>query len=101
MPSMASLFAVMLNRGRAYQTDRPLEDQAEWAVHAKFMDALVNDGLVVLGGPLEGTNEVLLIFRAGSPDEIRQRLAPDPWHRTGLLEIARIIPWTLRLGKLP
>jgi uncharacterized protein YciI len=65
------------------------------------MDALVDDGMVVLGGPLEGTNEVLLIFRADSPDEIRQRLAPDPWHRMGLLEIARIMPWTLRLGRLP
>jgi len=98
---MHQLFAVMLARGAAYQAGRRLEDQADWEAHAEFMDALVDKGVVLLGGPLEGTNEVLLIFRAGSPDDIRQRLAPDPWHRAGLLEIARIMPWTLRLGKLP
>jgi len=98
---MQQLFAVMLNRGPAYKTGMRLEDQVEWEAHAKFMDALVDEGLVALGGPLEGTNEVLLIFHAHSPDEIRQRLAPDPWHRLGLLEISRIMPWTLRLGRLP
>ena len=95
------LFAVILVHGAAYQNGQPLEKQVEWDAHASFMDALVDEGLVRLGGPLEGTNEVLLIFRAESPDEIRQRLSPDPWHRMGLLEISRILPWTLRLGKLP
>jgi uncharacterized protein YciI len=97
---MGQLFAVILNRGPAYEMGRRLEDQVQWDAHAKFMDALVNEGLVVLGGPLEGTNEVLLILRAESPDQIRQRLAPDPWHRMNLLAIARIMPWTLRLGTL-
>ncbi len=98
---MANLFAVMLNRGAAYHHGQPLESQPEWDAHAKFMDAMVAEGLVKLGGPLEGTNEVLLIFRAESEDEIRRRLAPDPWHRMGLLQISRTMPWTLRLGKLP
>src|SRR5271166_3071805 len=101
MPIMAQLFAVMLNHGAAYQHGQPLESQIEWDAHAKFMEALVEEGLVKLGGPLDGTSEVLLIFRAESEDEIRQRLAPDPWHRMGLLQISRIMPWTLRLGKLP
>ena len=98
---MRQLFAVILNRGPAYQHGQPLESQVDWHAHAKFMDALVDDGLVRLGGPLEGTNEVLLIFRAESEEEIRQRLEPDPWHRMGLLQISRILPWTVRLGKLP
>jgi uncharacterized protein YciI len=98
---MQQLFAVILNHGPAYKTGARLEDQVEWDAHAKFMDALVQEGLVKLGGPLEGTKEVLLIFRAESQGKIRQRLEPDPWHRMGLLEISRIMPWTLRLGKLP
>jgi len=97
---MPQLFAVMLNHGPAYQQGLPLESQPEWDAHAKFMDDLVDTGLVRLGGPLEGTSEVLLIFRAESPEEIRQRLATDLWHQMGLLQIARIMPWTLRLGKL-
>jgi uncharacterized protein YciI len=98
---MPQLFAVMLNHGAAYQHGLPLESQVEWEAHANFMDNLVDDGVVKLGGPLEGTSEVLLIFRAESPEEIKRWLAPDPWHRMDLLQIARIMPWTIRLGKLP
>ena len=98
---MQQIFAVTLNRGDAWRQGLPLQEQVQWEAHAAFMDALVDEGLVVLGGPLEGTSEVLLIFRAESPEQIRQRLAADPWHRMGLLSIARIMPWTLRLGQLP
>jgi hypothetical protein len=55
---------------------------------------------VVLGGPLEDTPEVLLIIRAETPEEIRSRLAADPWSGNGLLRITRVLPWTLRLGSL-
>src|SRR5260370_41302535 len=54
----------------------------ERGAHATFMNALVDDGFVVLGGPLEGTH-VLPIIRSTSAAEIRLRLAPDPWHQTG------------------
>jgi len=43
---------------------------------------------------------VLLIVNAGTAEEIRSRLAEDPWSRQDLLRIARITPWTLRLGSL-
>jgi hypothetical protein len=62
---MKQLFAVMLIHGAAYHHGQPLESQVEWDAHAKFMDDLVNDGLVRLGGPLEGTSEVLLVFPRG------------------------------------
>jgi hypothetical protein len=43
---------------------------------------------------------VLLIVKATSPDEIRSRLAEDPWTIRDLLRVTRIAPWTLRLGSL-
>ena len=97
---MSRLFAVMRTRGPAWQESKPLEGQTDWAGHASFMNALAKDGFVVLGGPLEGTPDVLLIIRAGSPEEIRSRLADDPWATTDLLRVSRITPWTLRLGAL-
>jgi uncharacterized protein YciI len=98
---MKQLFAVVLARGAAWQHSQSLEGQKHWPAHAAFMDALKEAGFVVLGGPLEGTNDVLLIIRAASPEEIRDRLAPDPWHCQDLLRVNRISPWTLRLGSLP
>jgi uncharacterized protein YciI len=77
-----------------------MEEQDEWHSHAVFMTALHRDGFVLLGGPLEGTPDVLLIARANDADEIRSRLSDDSWTRNGLLQIKRIVPWTLRLGTL-
>ena len=48
-----------------------------------------------------GTNERLFAVRATSADEIRERLAADPWSRMDLLRVSRIVPWTLRIGSLP
>ena len=95
---MQQLFAVIRTRGPAWQDSRPLESQADWTPHASFMNALAKEGFVILGGPLEGTSDVLLVIRATSADEIRSRLAEDPWTGTDLLRITRIVPWTLRLG---
>jgi uncharacterized protein YciI len=78
-----------------------MESQDGWESHAAFMNALEREGFVVLGGPLEGSADVLLIVRAKSPDEILSRLAGDPWTVKDLLRASRISPWTLRLGALP
>ena len=60
------------------------------------MDAMVDEGLIVLGGPLADGEKVLLVFDA-TPDAIRARLATDPWHERELLLIERIEPWEIRL----
>jgi len=97
---MKSLFAVIRARGPAWDPSRPLEGQPEWPAHAAFMNGLKAEGFVVLGGPLEGTSEVLLIVRAENDAEIRSRLAADPWSGNDLLRVVRTAPWTLRLGSL-
>jgi uncharacterized protein YciI len=94
------LFAVILQRGPAWQSSKPLEDQEEWESHRSFMNALEAERFVLLGGPLEGTSEVLLIFRAARPDDIKTHLSADPWHKMDLLGVSRIMPWDLRLGSL-
>jgi hypothetical protein len=94
------LFAVILTHGAGWRRGVALEGQADWTAHAAFMDALVEDGFVALGGPLETTEDVLLIVRAATPVQIAERLGEDPWHRSDLLRISRIAPWTIRLGVL-
>lgn len=95
------LFAVIRTRGAAWRASSPLEGQEAWGGHAAFMNALEKEGFVALGGPLDGTSDVLLIVRANAPEEIGDRLQADPWTRLDLLRTTRIAPWTLRLGALP
>jgi hypothetical protein len=97
---MSRLFAVTRSRGPAWKAERSMEEQDDWPSHAVFMNALHREGFVILGGPLEGTPDVLLIARANDADEIQARLADDSWTRNGLLRLERIVPWTLRLGAL-
>jgi hypothetical protein len=94
------LFAVIRTHGERFRNGARLEDQEDWPAHAAFMDALAREGFVALGGPLEGTAQVLLVVRAASDDEIRARLAHDPWTVKDLLRLGAITPWTLRLGTL-
>ena len=93
------LFAVIRRRGPGFDAARPLEQQRDWRGHADFMNGLAKDGFVVLGGPLAGTDEVLLIVRADDEASVAARLAQDPWSPE-LLTVARIVPWDLRLGTL-
>ena len=98
---MPQLFVVTRTRGSRWNYSRTLEEQGQWESHAAFMNGLVREGFVLLGGPLEGTSEVLLIVRTTHAEHIRNRLAEDSWSRNGLLRITHIRPWTLRLGSLP
>ena len=73
-----------------------MREQPQWDEHAAFMDSLVEDGFVVLGGPLgDGEKRFLLIVDAESEEETEARLADDPWTGAGFLRIAGVEPWQI------
>ena len=78
----------------------PMKEQEDWQSYAAFMDALQTEGFVLLGGPLEGTPDVLLVILAKHAQQIRSRLSGDSLTRKDLLRITQVAPWTLRLGSL-
>jgi uncharacterized protein YciI len=94
------LFAVLNTRGPQWNNDLPMDEQAEWRQHADYMNGLVADGFILLGGPFVGTSDVLLIVRAENEAEVEARLAADVWRVNGLLRTRQIVPWRLRLGSL-
>ena len=96
----ATLFAVTRSRGSAWDASASLEGQRLWKEHAEFMDALFDAGFVLLAGPLEGTNDALIVVRARDEAEIVSRLAADPWTASDHLRTKQVARWTLRLGTL-
>ena len=94
---MPTYFAVRRVRGPAWIATAPMRDQALWAAHAAFMNALAAEGFVVMGGPLGTGEDVLLVIDAASEDIIRARLAADPWTEARLLVIKSVQPWTVLL----
>jgi uncharacterized protein YciI len=91
------MFHVVVRRsGPEYDPARPLEDQSGWEEHAAFMDALVDDGFLVLGGPLGDEQRVVHAVDAASEDAVRETLGRDPWSGSHLV-VDAIEPWTIRL----
>src|SRR5262245_45944860 len=93
---MAMFLLVLRRNGPQFDRTRPLEEQSDWPAHAAFMDALVDSGFIVLGGPLAKDERVVHAVEAESEAAIRATLARDPWSGTHL-QIDAIEPWIIRL----
>ena len=89
-------YVVLRRTGPDWDPSLSLEQQSGWDAHASFMDALVDAGFVVLGGPLADEVRVVLAVEAASEDEVRSTLSRDPWHGSHL-HIESIERWTIRL----
>ena len=83
-------FIVTREPGRGWDLSRKLREQALWDEHAAFMDALTEEGFIVLGGPVAGGPRAILIVQAKNEREIEARLAADPWTPPDVSPIARI-----------
>jgi uncharacterized protein YciI len=90
-------FAVRVERGGPWDWSRDLREQEGFEEHAQFMDALVAEGFIVLGGPLAEGREVLHAISAPSEEAVRERLGQDNWAANGMLTISSIEPWTVLL----
>lgn len=96
----AAYYAVTIEPGVSWDTSSPMRQQAHWAEHAAFMNALEDDGFAVLGGPLDDETKALVIVKAESEQEAASRLADDPWIVLRLRRIAKIERWEILLGTI-
>ena len=90
-------FAVTTVHGPEWNDSLPIREQQAWDEHAAFMDALVDDGLVIMGGPVGDGQQALLVMEAASAAEIQERFAGDPWVVMNLLRVGLIQPWLIWL----
>ena len=93
---MATFLVIVHRTGPEWDGTRSLEGQSGWSAHAAFMDELVEDGFIVLGGPLADEVRVAHVIEAESEEAVLERLARDPWSGSHLV-VASIEPWTLQL----
>jgi uncharacterized protein YciI len=94
------LFAVLRRRGPNWNHSAPLRQQRLWDEHATFVDALEAEGVIRLAGPLEGSDDVLLICRGDSADDVEARMDEDPWTPAAMLATVWVRPWNKLVGAL-
>jgi hypothetical protein len=92
-----AFFALTTAHGPSWDASRPIRDQDAWDEHAAFMDGLVEERLIILGGPLGNGDRTLHLVEATDEGEIKARFGRDPWASMGLLRIDAIEPWALWL----
>jgi len=97
MAERTRLFHVVVRRsGPDWNPDVPLRRQAGWDEHAAFMDGLVEDGFIILGGPLDDEERVVHVVAAESEEEVRATLARDNWSESHL-RVESVEGWTILL----
>jgi uncharacterized protein YciI len=90
-------FVVTRERGPAWDATRRMREQDLWDEHAAFMEALAAEGFIVLGGPLGDGALVLHVVDAPGEEEVRLRLAADPWEPAAILRTASVERWRILL----
>src|SRR3954447_24682984 len=68
-------------------------EQPFWDEHAAFIDQLVVERFILLGGPLVDEGGALLVVAARDEDAVRERLRHDPWYEHGLLRLVWVKRW--------
>ena len=94
-------YLVISTAGPNRDLSKDTRDQPYWDDHAAFIDGLVDDGFIFLGGPLVDEGGAVIAVHAQDEAEVRAILANDPWYQNGILTLASIKRWQIFIDKRP
>ena len=92
---MKNIFLAISSAGPNRDFSKGTREQLFWDEHAKFIDQLVDDGFILMGGPLVDEGGSLLVFNAGDENEVREKLKSDPWFEKGILKLDAAKRWQI------
>jgi uncharacterized protein YciI len=96
---MKKTFLAISSVGPNSDPSKGTREQPFWDEHAAFVDTFVNDGFILMGGPLIHESGVphgaLLIVNAADENEVREKLKNDPWFQKGVLKLESVKRWEI------
>jgi uncharacterized protein len=92
---MKNTFVAISSAGANRDLSKGTREQPLWNEHAAFIDKLVDDGFILMGGPLVDEGGSLLIFNAEDESEVREKLKSDPWSEHGILKLESVKRWQI------
>jgi len=96
---MKNTFIAISSAGPKADRSKITRQQPFWDEHAAFIDQLVDDGFIIMGGPLVDERELphgaLLIVNAQDENEVREKLKNDPWFEKGILKLESVTRWQI------
>ena len=74
-------------------------EQLFWDEHVAFIDQLVEEDFILMGGPLVDEaglpRGALLIVSAEDEKKVREKLKRDPWFERGILKLESVKRWEI------
>jgi uncharacterized protein len=96
---MKNTFIAISSAGPNRDLSKGTREQPFWDEHAAFIDQLVDEGFIMMGGPLVDERELphgaLLIVNAENEKEVREKLKNDPWFEKGILKLESVPRWQI------
>jgi uncharacterized protein YciI len=92
---MKTTFLAISSAGPDRDLSKSTREQPFWDEHAKFIDQLVDDDFILMGGPLVDEGGSLLICNAEDENEVREKLKNDPWTQRGILKLESVKRWQI------
>ena len=93
--SLKNTFVTISSPGPNRDRSKGTREQPFWGEHAAFIDQLVIEGFVLMGGPLVDEHGAMLIVKADNETEVREKLKNDPWVEHGVLKLESVKRWQI------
>lgn len=98
---MKKAFVGLVQRAEAWDHAKEAHEQEGFAGHASFMAGLEAEGLIYMAGLMKDSSDILFVFVADSAEQVRARLALDPWQQDGHAKLVRLEETVFRIGPPP
>ena len=92
---MRQTFVTISSPGPKQDLSKSTREQSLWDEHAAFIDQLVAEGFIVMGGPFVDEGGAMLIVNAEDENEVREKLGNDPWMKHGVLKLESVKRWEI------
>ena len=92
---MKNTFVIISSAGPNRDFSKGTREQPFWDEHAAFVDQLVGEGSIIMGGPLVDDGGSLLVFKAEDEKEVREKMKNDTWLTHGILKQESIKRWEI------
>jgi len=81
-------------------TSGPPEEQPGWEEHAVFIDALIERGIFVMGGPYSDYSGSHTILENVDEEEARELMLRDPFVANGVFVLEDVRAWNVYVDEL-
>jgi len=96
---MKNTFIAISSAGPKADPSKVTRQQPFWDEHVAFIDQLVAEGFIMMGGPFVNEAEIphgaLFILNTEDENEVRNKLKNDPWFEKGILKLESVSRWQI------